>query len=155
MAPEVVNRKGHGTTADWWSFGVLMVCGRKEGREGRKRREREKGGRRGKEGGKERREGRERKEGGKERREGRERKEGGKERREEGEKRGREKEEGRRREERKEGGKEQNNEWVEESICVIWRLLHLLRHFSLCAHTFSMRCSRGRYRSRGRTGKLQ
>ncbi len=25
MAPEVVNRKGHGTTADWWSFGVLMV----------------------------------------------------------------------------------------------------------------------------------
>lgn len=24
MAPEVVNRKGHGTTADWWSFGVLM-----------------------------------------------------------------------------------------------------------------------------------
>ena len=48
MAPEVVNRKGHGTTADWWSFGVLMVCGRKEGREGR--------GRRGKEGGRERRE---------------------------------------------------------------------------------------------------
>ena len=35
MAPEVVNRKGHGTTADWWSFGVLMVRGRKEGREGR------------------------------------------------------------------------------------------------------------------------
>ena len=28
MAPEVVNRKGHGTTADWWSFGVLMVSGR-------------------------------------------------------------------------------------------------------------------------------
>ena len=27
MAPEVVNRKGHGTTADWWSFGVLMVRG--------------------------------------------------------------------------------------------------------------------------------
>ena len=26
MAPEVVNRKGHDTTADWWSFGVLMVC---------------------------------------------------------------------------------------------------------------------------------
>ena len=24
MAPEVVNRKGHGTPADWWSFGVLM-----------------------------------------------------------------------------------------------------------------------------------
>lgn len=24
MAPEVVNRKGHDTTADWWSFGVLM-----------------------------------------------------------------------------------------------------------------------------------
>lgn len=32
MAPEVVNRKGHGTTADWWSFGVLMV---REGGEGR------------------------------------------------------------------------------------------------------------------------
>jgi len=32
MAPEVVNRKGHGTTADWWSFGVLMVC-RGEGRQ--------------------------------------------------------------------------------------------------------------------------
>jgi len=31
MAPEVVNRKGHGTTADWWSFGVLMVlAGRAE-----------------------------------------------------------------------------------------------------------------------------
>ena len=28
MAPEVVNRKGHGTTADWWSFGVLMVSSR-------------------------------------------------------------------------------------------------------------------------------
>ena len=27
MAPEVVNRKGHDTTADWWSFGVLMVNG--------------------------------------------------------------------------------------------------------------------------------
>lgn len=26
MAPEVVNRKGHGTAADWWSYGVLMVC---------------------------------------------------------------------------------------------------------------------------------
>lgn len=25
MAPEVVNRKGHDVTADWWSFGVLMV----------------------------------------------------------------------------------------------------------------------------------
>lgn len=24
MAPEVVNRRGHGTAADWWSFGVLM-----------------------------------------------------------------------------------------------------------------------------------
>ncbi|KAG1714899.1 Ribosomal protein S6 kinase alpha-1 [Nymphon striatum] len=24
MAPEVVNRKGHTTAADWWSFGVLM-----------------------------------------------------------------------------------------------------------------------------------
>jgi len=24
MAPEVVNRKGHGTPADWWSYGVLM-----------------------------------------------------------------------------------------------------------------------------------
>ncbi|XP_055340481.1 ribosomal protein S6 kinase alpha-2-like isoform X2 [Paramacrobiotus metropolitanus] len=24
MAPEVVNRKGHGCAADWWSFGVLM-----------------------------------------------------------------------------------------------------------------------------------
>ena len=31
MAPEVVNRRGHGITADWWSFGVLMVRG--EGRE--------------------------------------------------------------------------------------------------------------------------
>lgn len=30
MAPEVVNRRGHGITADWWSFGVLMVRG--EGR---------------------------------------------------------------------------------------------------------------------------
>jgi len=26
MAPEVVNRKGHCYVADWWSFGVLMVC---------------------------------------------------------------------------------------------------------------------------------
>ena len=26
MAPEVVNRKGHSTAADWWSYGVLMVC---------------------------------------------------------------------------------------------------------------------------------
>ncbi|KAA0203253.1 hypothetical protein HAZT_HAZT001282, partial [Hyalella azteca] len=25
MAPEVVNRKGHNTAADWWSFGVLLV----------------------------------------------------------------------------------------------------------------------------------
>lgn len=25
MAPEVVNRKGHGIAADWWSYGVLMV----------------------------------------------------------------------------------------------------------------------------------
>lgn len=24
MAPEVINRKGHDTTADWWSYGVLM-----------------------------------------------------------------------------------------------------------------------------------
>lgn len=24
MAPEVVNRKGHDQSADWWSFGVLM-----------------------------------------------------------------------------------------------------------------------------------
>ncbi|MCL4128655.1 UNVERIFIED_CONTAM: hypothetical protein GTU68_040688 [Idotea baltica] len=24
MAPEVVNRKGHNTAADWWSFGVLL-----------------------------------------------------------------------------------------------------------------------------------
>ncbi|XP_062510728.1 ribosomal protein S6 kinase 2 beta-like isoform X2 [Corticium candelabrum] len=24
MAPEVVNRRGHSTTADWWSYGVLM-----------------------------------------------------------------------------------------------------------------------------------
>ena len=37
MAPEVVNRKGHGTTADWWSFGVLMV--RKRQREGEAERE--------------------------------------------------------------------------------------------------------------------
>lgn len=27
MAPEVVNRKGHHFSADWWSFGVLMVMG--------------------------------------------------------------------------------------------------------------------------------
>lgn len=26
MAPEVVNRQGHIHSADWWSFGVLMVC---------------------------------------------------------------------------------------------------------------------------------
>ena len=26
MSPEVVNRKGHSTAADWWSLGVLMVC---------------------------------------------------------------------------------------------------------------------------------
>ena len=25
MAPEVINRKGHDCTADWWSYGVLMV----------------------------------------------------------------------------------------------------------------------------------
>jgi len=24
MAPEVVNRRGHDQSADWWSFGVLM-----------------------------------------------------------------------------------------------------------------------------------
>ena len=46
MAPEVVNRKGHGTTADGWSFGVLMVCGRQGWREGGKERGRE-GGREG------------------------------------------------------------------------------------------------------------
>ena len=40
MAPEVVNRKGHGTTADWWSFGVLMVRWKGEG-EGERKRERE------------------------------------------------------------------------------------------------------------------
>lgn len=27
MAPEVVNRRGHTTAADWWSFGVLLVSG--------------------------------------------------------------------------------------------------------------------------------
>lgn len=27
MAPEVVNRQGHTHSADWWSFGVLMVSG--------------------------------------------------------------------------------------------------------------------------------
>ena len=25
MAPEVVNRRGHTTAADWWSYGVLLV----------------------------------------------------------------------------------------------------------------------------------
>lgn len=25
MAPEVVNRQGHSHSADWWSYGVLMV----------------------------------------------------------------------------------------------------------------------------------
>lgn len=25
MAPEVVNRQGHTHSADWWSYGVLMV----------------------------------------------------------------------------------------------------------------------------------
>lgn len=25
MAPEVVNRRGHTHSADWWSYGVLMV----------------------------------------------------------------------------------------------------------------------------------
>lgn len=25
MAPEVVNRRGHTYSADWWSYGVLMV----------------------------------------------------------------------------------------------------------------------------------
>lgn len=24
MAPEVVNRRGHGQASDWWSFGVLL-----------------------------------------------------------------------------------------------------------------------------------
>jgi len=24
MAPEVVNRRGHSSAADWWSLGVLM-----------------------------------------------------------------------------------------------------------------------------------
>ena len=28
MAPEVVNRQGHDHSADWWSFGVLMVSRR-------------------------------------------------------------------------------------------------------------------------------
>lgn len=27
MAPEVVNRRGHTQSADWWSLGVLMVSG--------------------------------------------------------------------------------------------------------------------------------
>lgn len=27
MAPEVVNRRGHTHSADWWSYGVLMVRG--------------------------------------------------------------------------------------------------------------------------------
>ena len=35
MAPEVVNRKGH-TTADWWSFGVLLVRGRQGCTDGRR-----------------------------------------------------------------------------------------------------------------------
>ena len=39
MAPEVVNRKGHGTTADWWSFGVLMVRQKRRGRERERGRE--------------------------------------------------------------------------------------------------------------------
>lgn len=30
MAPEVVNRQGHIHSADWWSFGVLMVRRLKE-----------------------------------------------------------------------------------------------------------------------------
>lgn len=25
MAPEIVNRRGHSQSADWWSYGVLMV----------------------------------------------------------------------------------------------------------------------------------
>jgi len=29
MAPEVVNRKGHDSSADWWSYGVLMVSCKK------------------------------------------------------------------------------------------------------------------------------
>ena len=32
MAPEVVNRRGHTHSADWWSYGVLMVRGRCVGR---------------------------------------------------------------------------------------------------------------------------
>jgi serine/threonine protein kinase len=28
MAPEVVNRQGHTHSADWWSYGVLMVSPR-------------------------------------------------------------------------------------------------------------------------------
>lgn len=27
MAPEVVNRRGHSMTADWWSLGIVMVIG--------------------------------------------------------------------------------------------------------------------------------
>ena len=57
MAPEVVNRRGHGITADWWSFGVLMVRGvgggggegegkerGESGRRGRRTEDSEKGG---------------------------------------------------------------------------------------------------------------
>lgn len=32
MAPEVVNRRGHTQSADWWSFGVLMVSARRSPR---------------------------------------------------------------------------------------------------------------------------
>ena len=42
MAPEVVNRRGHTHSADWWSYGVLMVRGRGRGeRERERERERE------------------------------------------------------------------------------------------------------------------
>jgi len=52
MAPEVVNRKGHDQTADWWSFGVLMYVGAcmyspSGGRKEEGGRRKEEGGRRG------------------------------------------------------------------------------------------------------------
>lgn len=31
MAPEVVNRQGHSHSADWWSYGVLMVGAQRGG----------------------------------------------------------------------------------------------------------------------------